>query len=94
MIMIHQTTGPKKRVALLSVGMIQQAWCRSTVTEFWFLSDGGGTRGLSSLFIIREILHRIKARDGLPELPLACDVFDFAGGTGTGGYAVLSFTGD
>lgn len=65
------------------------------VIEFFsFLPDSGGTRGLSSLFIIREILHKFEARDGLPELLLACDVFDLAGGTGTGGYAVLSFTRD
>ena len=47
--------------------------------------DGGGIRGLSSLIILREVLYRIKMRDNLAIIPRPCDLFDLAGGTGTGG---------
>jgi len=48
--------------------------------------DGGDMLGgLSTLLIIREILYRVKARYILAEVPLACNIFDLAGGLGTGG---------
>ena len=50
-----------------------------------FGQDGGGVRGLSSLYIIREILQRLQQNTGLPSPPLANEVFHMAGGTGTGG---------
>jgi hypothetical protein len=58
-------------------------------------SDGGGVRGLSSLYILREIMIKIKdldEEDGVNErieegdaLPLPCNYFDFIIGTSTGG---------
>ena len=39
--------------------------------------------------MLKEILYRIQREEGLPELPRPCDVFDLAGGTGTGGYVVI-----
>ena len=52
--------------------------------------DGGGIRGLSALLILREILHRVQYKQKLDQIPRACDLFDLAGGTGTGGYVIHS----
>jgi len=56
--------------------------------------DGGGIRGLSSLIILREVLYRIKVKDDLPDIPRPCDLFDLAGGSGTGGYISYSYNGE
>ena len=47
--------------------------------------DGGGIRGLSPLLILQEMLYRIKSKERLTDLPKPCEIFDLAGGTGTGG---------
>jgi patatin-like phospholipase/acyl hydrolase len=47
--------------------------------------DGGSVGGLSQIFILYEIAHRIKFDLGLDELPRLCDYFDMIGGTGMGG---------
>ena len=57
----------------------------------WLLSfDGGGVRGLSTLYILRNIMARLnQARKEMePPLPAVkpCDVFDLIGGTSTGGF--------
>jgi patatin-like phospholipase/acyl hydrolase len=49
--------------------------------------DGGGVRGLSTLFILRRIMNRLNdARrvNGLDPVD-PCDIFDLIGGTSTGG---------
>jgi patatin-like phospholipase/acyl hydrolase len=51
--------------------------------------DGGGVRGLSTLYILKGLMDRLNEqraadRKGLPPLKL-CDVFDLIGGTSTGG---------
>ena len=56
--------------------------------------DGGGLRGLSSLFILREIMAQLNSspstssrNSGFPPGTLKpCDVFDVIGGTSVGGY--------
>lgn len=52
--------------------------------------DGGGVRGLSTLYILRGLMTRLnnerKNQSLLPVKP--CEVFDLIGGTSTGGYAV------
>jgi hypothetical protein len=55
-------------------------------------------RGLSSLYILREVMQRIKEldnEDAAPNkmelgarLPLPCNYFDFIIGTSTGGYVI------
>lgn len=46
--------------------------------------DGGGVRGLSSLYILECIMNLVNSeRQGDPVKP--CDVFDLMGGTSTGG---------
>ncbi|EXJ55530.1 hypothetical protein A1O7_08458 [Cladophialophora yegresii CBS 114405] len=57
--------------------------------------DGGGVRGLSSLYILREIMKRVKELDDNAQpndriepnvgVPFPCDYFDFIVGTSTGG---------
>ena len=50
--------------------------------------DGGGVRGLSSLYILKSIIDQLNGErqrvDGLP-LVKPCQVFDLIGGTSTGG---------
>jgi patatin-like phospholipase/acyl hydrolase len=50
--------------------------------------DGGGVRGLSSLFILENIVEQlnfVRKEAGLqPRKP--CELFDLIGGTSTGGY--------
>ena len=49
--------------------------------------DGGGVRGLSTLYILRSIMTRLNGKrkdDGLPSVK-PCEVFDLIGGTSTGG---------
>ena len=49
--------------------------------------DGGGVRGLSTLYILRALMRRLN--DERQKLKLGhvkpCDVFDLIGGTSTGG---------
>jgi patatin-like phospholipase/acyl hydrolase len=56
--------------------------------------DGGGVRGLSSLYVLREIMKQVKALDDADpnerietdhEIPLPCHYFDLMVGTSTGG---------
>ncbi|KAG6867448.1 hypothetical protein C0995_004918 [Termitomyces sp. Mi166 len=51
--------------------------------------DDGGVRGLSELFILKEIMHRLKHLEGAESLPKPCDYFDIIGGVGTGGVIAL-----
>lgn len=49
--------------------------------------DGGGVRGLSSLYILKRIMdemNRLRAENNQPHR-LPCQVFDIIGGTSTGG---------
>jgi len=48
--------------------------------------DGGGIRGLSSLFILQNIMEKIRFIHDLSIEPLPCDYFDMICGTSTGGY--------
>jgi patatin-like phospholipase/acyl hydrolase len=49
--------------------------------------DGGGVRGLSTLYILRALMRRLNDERQELELPHVkpCDVFDLIGGTSTGG---------
>lgn len=51
--------------------------------------DGGGVRGLSTLYILKGLMDRLNdERKKTANLPPAkpCEVFDLIGGTSTGGY--------
>ena len=52
--------------------------------------DGGGVRGLASLYILKSVMDRLNAarHDSEIDCPRLkpCDVFDLIGGTSTGGY--------
>lgn len=49
--------------------------------------DGGGVRGLSSLYILRGLMQRLNDEREELNLPRVkpCDIFDLIGGTSTGG---------
>jgi len=49
--------------------------------------DGGGVRGLSSLYILKSIMDRLNHERKTADLPTVkpCEVFDLIGGTSTGG---------
>jgi hypothetical protein len=53
--------------------------------------DGGGVRGLSSLFILQSVMGRlnyVREEAGLqPRKP--CEIFDLIGGTSTGGWVLI-----
>jgi patatin-like phospholipase/acyl hydrolase len=49
--------------------------------------DGGGVRGLSTLYILKGLMKRLndqRQSDSLPRVK-PCEVFDLIGGTSTGG---------
>ena len=49
--------------------------------------DGGGVRGLSTLYILKIIIDRLNHERETASLPPVkpCEVFDLIGGTNTGG---------
>ena len=47
--------------------------------------DGGGVRGIVALVLLEELMKRVKAREGLAEVPRPADYFELAAGTSTGG---------
>jgi len=50
--------------------------------------DGGGVRGLSTLYILKGLMQRLnheRQKEGLPAVK-PCEVFDLIGGTSTGGW--------
>lgn len=57
--------------------------------------DGGGVRGISSLYILKELMRQIArefaaSNPGVPEIsPRPCDFFDMICGTSTGGLIAL-----
>jgi hypothetical protein len=48
--------------------------------------DGGGVRGLSTLYILKGIMDRLKHERKQTANVKPCEVFDLIGGTSTGGY--------
>lgn len=55
--------------------------------------DGGGVRGLSTLYILKGLMTRLNYERQLKGHPFVkpCEVFDLIGGTSTGGYVCLAF---
>ena len=51
--------------------------------------DGGGVRGLSSLYILKALMEQLQKRTGSPNIPPPCEVFDVICGTSTGGLIAL-----
>ena len=52
--------------------------------------DGGGVRGLSTLYILKGLMDRLNSerKSAAPLKP--CEIFDLIGGTSTGGYVISS----
>ena len=58
-------------------------------TGLYLLSlDGGRVKGLSTLYILKNLITRMNSKCRKDKLPLVkpCEVFDLIGGTNTGGY--------
>jgi patatin-like phospholipase/acyl hydrolase len=57
--------------------------------------DGGGVRGISSLYILKEVMAQIKRQQRVSNEPermpplRPCDVFDLICGTSTGGLIAI-----
>ncbi|KAK3896666.1 hypothetical protein C8A05DRAFT_20408, partial [Staphylotrichum tortipilum] len=51
--------------------------------------DGGGVRGISSLYILQRLMYRIQQEHNLQKLPKPCEVFDVMVGTSTGGLIAI-----
>ncbi|KAI5830306.1 FabD/lysophospholipase-like protein [Schizophyllum commune Tattone D] len=51
--------------------------------------DDGGIRGLSTLLLLRILLHRVQQLSRLSSLPLPCEYFDIIAGSGTGGLIAI-----
>ncbi|KAH6707901.1 hypothetical protein BKA61DRAFT_558549 [Leptodontidium sp. MPI-SDFR-AT-0119] len=51
--------------------------------------DGGGIRGLSELYILEAIMHRVQLAANLTDVPLPADYFDLICGTSTGGLIAI-----
>jgi patatin-like phospholipase/acyl hydrolase len=67
---------------------VRQSFGGASDTHLSLLSlDGGGVRGLSSLYILSNIMTKINAeRENRNENAVKpCQVFDLIGGTSTGG---------
>jgi patatin-like phospholipase/acyl hydrolase len=64
-------------------------------TGYCLLSlDGGGVRGLSTLYILQNVMTRLnftREEAGL-QSKKPCEIFDLIGGTSTGGYYALRAT--
>ena len=56
--------------------------------------DGGGVRGLSTLYILKGLMTRLNHELQAASLPPVkpCEVFDLIGGTSTGGYVNSPFS--
>jgi patatin-like phospholipase/acyl hydrolase len=54
--------------------------------------DGGGVRGLSTLYVLNSLMAQLNHERQAKNLPSVkpCEVFDLIGGTGTGGYVKRS----
>ena len=57
--------------------------------------DGGGVRGLSTLFILKRIMDQLnlERKKSSLETVKPCEIFDLIGGTNTGGYVFIVFLG-
>lgn len=53
-------------------------------------TDGGGTRGLSVLYTLREIMNAVALGNGGSLRP--CEYFELIGGTGLNGLSALMFS--
>ena len=52
--------------------------------------DGGGVRGLSTLYILKQLMEDVNEEREKIQLPQVkpCELFDLIGGTSTGGYVM------
>jgi patatin-like phospholipase/acyl hydrolase len=72
---------------LLSLGKsVFPTVLKATENADGITSDGGGIRGLSSLYVIQSIMKALESKVGDSAPPLRpCEYFDLIAGTSTGG---------
>ncbi|KAK1963929.1 hypothetical protein LY78DRAFT_583641, partial [Colletotrichum sublineola] len=51
--------------------------------------DDGGIRGILSLFIVKDIMEKLRDPLALDSIPQPCDFFDLIRGTSTGGIIAI-----
>jgi patatin-like phospholipase/acyl hydrolase len=51
--------------------------------------DGGGVRGLSSLYVLKVLMEALQHKLNTDDTPRPCDIFDLICGTSTGGLIAL-----
>jgi len=93
------SSGAEPPLKLLALGKICTLSPMESLTSKHRTDNGGGICGLSELFIIREVMHRLilqenakrenDRRELLSKLPKPCNYFDLIGGSSTGGCATL-----
>jgi patatin-like phospholipase/acyl hydrolase len=82
----------QKPLRLLALGKFLSPHCASwSLSNLAFYSDGGGFRGLSSLYILKGLMTRLDQQvDQAVQRPLLpCDFFDLIAGTSTGGIIAI-----
>ncbi|KAG6875498.1 hypothetical protein C0992_003580 [Termitomyces sp. T32_za158] len=86
--MQNTNTDQKQRgLRILSLGMLD---CKSQLLRYLNdHPDDGGVRGLSELFILREIMFRLMHLEKSKSVPKPWEYFDIIGGAGTGGVIAL-----
>jgi len=52
------------------------------------LLDAGGSRSISQLKILEELMHRLNYDEESDDMSRPCDVFDMICGVGSGGYVL------
>jgi hypothetical protein len=76
----------KHGLCLLSLGEVVSLAISQLILTV-YSTDGGGVRGLSTLYILQGLMKKVnseRAKVGLATVK-PCEVFDLIGGTSTGG---------
>ena len=83
----------ERPLRLLSLGTVSPKKCKRDRISSSSWLDGGGIRGLSSLYILKQIMVTAQSKEAdraPPGSARPCEYFDLIAGTSTGGYVTLS----
>jgi len=76
-------TSQGKGICLLSLG--ERSFLTIPGYRQTSQKDAGGSRAISQLKILAELMHRLNYEVSEDEIKRPCDVFNMVGGTGSGG---------